>query len=381
MSAGRGEAYPDGLGRVPDDLRGAMRPGEIELKRKLTQQLLEAKLASPPDDWTAVEDLVAEANRVYKKLSFLRAADAFGKAAAAAEAKMWPNCLITAFCRTNEAMCMSHHADSLPPGNKEAAATRHRVLSEVVAAVIPTLVERRLHGTLLAGSLRAHELRWYTGSLAREYAKGPRSATENPAERAQKCACLAEMLGHATWVLFAEVALSCMLECGQDAYQEAMSGGAQQTQMPVGYIPLIVQAVDLIIAPRPALSTGRENHRMWLEATTLAQETLFQRDVSHAGTRLANSVCFGPLAPAWERWRRSGVIERRYDEGEARALGESLEQMRPTCGHCGSRAEGQQKCAACKSVYYCCKDHQIQSWPLHKAECKRIRKAAEAASA
>ncbi len=34
------------------------------------------------------------------------------------------------------------------------------------------------------------------------------------------------------------------------------------------------------------------------------------------------------------------------------------------------------KCAACQAVVYCCKQHQEQRWPAHKAGCKAARKAA-----
>jgi len=32
-----------------------------------------------------------------------------------------------------------------------------------------------------------------------------------------------------------------------------------------------------------------------------------------------------------------------------------------------------QNCAACKSVQYCCKEHQAKDWPKHKKFCKRFR--------
>jgi hypothetical protein len=34
------------------------------------------------------------------------------------------------------------------------------------------------------------------------------------------------------------------------------------------------------------------------------------------------------------------------------------------------------KCAACQAAVYCCKAHQEQHWPAHKAACKAARKAA-----
>ena len=35
-------------------------------------------------------------------------------------------------------------------------------------------------------------------------------------------------------------------------------------------------------------------------------------------------------------------------------------------------------CAACKTVAYCSREHQLAGWPAHKASCKAARKAAAA---
>lgn len=32
-------------------------------------------------------------------------------------------------------------------------------------------------------------------------------------------------------------------------------------------------------------------------------------------------------------------------------------------------------CNGCNSIAFCCREHQLQSWPTHKKECKRIQKA------
>jgi hypothetical protein len=36
------------------------------------------------------------------------------------------------------------------------------------------------------------------------------------------------------------------------------------------------------------------------------------------------------------------------------------------------------KCGACKTVAYCCKEHQVADWSDHKAACKAARKEAAA---
>lgn len=44
------------------------------------------------------------------------------------------------------------------------------------------------------------------------------------------------------------------------------------------------------------------------------------------------------------------------------------------CSTCGKQVshEVDGRCGACKSVWYCCKEHQRQDWPNHKEACSRI---------
>jgi hypothetical protein len=34
------------------------------------------------------------------------------------------------------------------------------------------------------------------------------------------------------------------------------------------------------------------------------------------------------------------------------------------------------RCGACRTVAYCCREHQVEDWPSHKAACKAARKTA-----
>ena len=42
------------------------------------------------------------------------------------------------------------------------------------------------------------------------------------------------------------------------------------------------------------------------------------------------------------------------------------------CELCNEHAGSLQLCSACKSVYYCSKEHQVEDWPKHKLECKDL---------
>jgi hypothetical protein len=48
----------------------------------------------------------------------------------------------------------------------------------------------------------------------------------------------------------------------------------------------------------------------------------------------------------------------------------------PTCGAQEVHASHFKRCSACSAVVYCCKEHQVQDWPAHKAACRAARKAA-----
>jgi hypothetical protein len=51
----------------------------------------------------------------------------------------------------------------------------------------------------------------------------------------------------------------------------------------------------------------------------------------------------------------------------------------PACGAQEVHASQFKRCSACLGVVYCCKEHQVQDWPAHKAACRAARKAAEQA--
>lgn len=53
----------------------------------------------------------------------------------------------------------------------------------------------------------------------------------------------------------------------------------------------------------------------------------------------------------------------------ASAIGNGIQQQ--SCGHCGSEGAGQ-RCAGCKSVYYCSPAHQVLHWNRHQAECRVV---------
>ena len=99
------------------------------------------------------------------------------------------------------------------------------------------------------------------------------------------------------------------------------------------------------------------------------------------------------LRGAWKRLLDSGVLrERGIDEGidaalemdariDAAAEADHAAGRLQQCALAGceareSHASHFKKCGACKTVSYCCREHQVEAWPSHKAACKAAREAA-----
>ena len=102
------------------------------------------------------------------------------------------------------------------------------------------------------------------------------------------------------------------------------------------------------------------------------------------------------LTDAWQRLRRSGVLEARglLNERELLKVRTSSEKDFATvrtaitspglrscalldCGVKEAHPQHFKQCAACKTVVYCSREHQLADWPAHKAACKAARKAAK----
>jgi hypothetical protein len=126
--------------------------------------------------------------------------------------------------------------------------------------------------------------------------------------------------------------------------------------------------------------------------------------VSNAQIVIEEEQCFRATSSEWQArildaWRRlhsSGVLQRRgilecvrsaeAHTTHANATAAATAAARglhfcalPTCGAQEVHASQFKRCSACSGVVYCCKEHQVQAWPAHKAACRAARKAAEAA--
>jgi hypothetical protein len=49
--------------------------------------------------------------------------------------------------------------------------------------------------------------------------------------------------------------------------------------------------------------------------------------------------------------------------------------IREACAVCYEVSPKLQKCGGCRSVAYCCREHQLSDWKEHKTQCKLIQNA------
>ena len=126
------------------------------------------------------------------------------------------------------------------------------------------------------------------------------------------------------------------------------------------------------------------------EFTDALRMTIAEAGAGGLDTRLVQL-----LADALHRLQRSGVLQaRRIEEcdmllkskRDAQAVAMYWSRNAPglrSCALPGCDAEEAhpthfKSCAACRTVVYCCREHQVAGWPSHKKACKAARKAAAA---
>jgi hypothetical protein len=234
---------------------------------------------------------------------------------------------------------------------------------------------RRAAGTLLGARCTAAELTW-------ERLRGEHIAkVQNDSVLAVTAAVMAPLIGYAAFINAANVAFYVFDRAEQSEL------GLTQEQLH-SCVVLMADAAEMIMQPRICeqlvmFSEGRFEESMRMLVSTLVYPG-FVQVFGDAGVRLLDS---------WRRLQQSGVLQRRgadvgiqanIDSLHATASAAAAAAAAPglrTCAlpSCDAREQHPchfKSCAACRSPAYCCKEHQIDDWPSHKAACKAARKAA-----
>jgi hypothetical protein len=296
------------------------------------------------------------------------------RALAAAQAVGEPDCLIVALLQVTSAADRLVAADAATHDSRRAGLLRAPF--ETLFAAAATLQRRKAAGTLLAGACRPAEEAWY------EQASVLMTTTWGgcePEDVAADAADVAPLVGYELFLRTANLMLSVTdrVRLGQ------LLATPQQLRFALMYA---ADAVDVMAQPRiheelvlPCEGQLAGNVKAFLTKT----EPLLRLD--EVGTRR--------LMECWDRLERSGVPQRRgfasaFDtsmrdqriEHNAAAVASAAPGLR-TCAlaTCGAREQHPahfKSCAACRVPVYCCKEHQSEDWPSHKAACKAARKQA-----
>jgi len=328
-----------------------------------------------PEVFARVRALYRKATELNEKGHILRSAENYGRAAEAARAlDPGPDNFVALSMRLSQAASLINH-DQIAAANSsksnttnslDLAAGRANTVA-LLSTVVAALERRRVADTLLEGKCTAVEEAWY----AVEFSKFQVS----PAE----AACLVKLGGYDNFVRAADIVVSLITNAF--LFAEECSGAQFQA-----FTQHIIHAMDLLQLNRCPLTTLGEGHFAETLSSTMACD-LGERGLDARLSRL--------LADAWRRFQQSGVLEARgfLDEGllserrtsddtRTAAIGAAMAApgLRSCalagCGAREAHPEHFKSCAACRTVVYCCCEHQVEAWPSHKAACKAACKAA-----
>ena len=242
----------------------------------------------------------------------------------------------------------------------------------LLSGAMQSLERRRAAGTLLEGKCAAAEEAWRAKELQRDYADFT----------AADAASWAALFGYEEFLRAAMVAL--------DVLSRARLFAAECSDVLLrSFAQHILYAAELMQQPRRHGDVAID-----VEADFAA---LLRFAVVDAGVDGVGASLVQLLAGAWQRLQRSGVLQARRIEEQMRlrasvhTAADAVLQKNltapglRTCAldGCGAREAHPahfKSCAACRTVAYCSKEHQVEGWPSHKKACKAARKAAAAAA-
>ena len=323
----------------------------------------------PSDVLARVDSFYRKACELKERGHVLRAAENFGRAAEAA----WPlgeDNLVALHLqlRKGNMLCVFATApDSATADPGILAACRTEFITLAFCAV-EALERRRMAGTLLEGKCAAAEEAWCAKLFQH-------SDPSMPTAEAVSWGALA---GYDQFMRSAKNALEVLAR----AQYFAAECSAAQFQ---SFAEHAATAAELMEQPRRHGDDAMKVEAQFVDELRYA--------VAEAGTNGLDARLLLQLAGAWQRLQRSGVLQARsIDEGIAE-LALDLEAFHaavqssltapglrtcalPGCGAREAHPTHFKSCAACRTVVYCCREHQVEGWPSHKKACKAARKAA-----
>ena len=332
-------------------------------------------MSAPDAALAAVCALDAKAVALVRKQHYARSAEKSRAAAEAAAALRVPDCLVTAMLQVDEAeatLCHEQCADAAPgtPREEGRGSPFHRVLQLTLTAA-ETVQRRRAARTLLPGACTPVEEAWHAAR---------RRLRLNVADddRTYDATWVAPFVGYEAYLHAAMMAINVALVLRTNA--DATAALLLAT--------FAASAAELMAQPRR--EPEKELHGEYTYVRML------RRPLDDVATYRLDARVGALLSNAWALLQSSGVLRerdlyRRVGEAELRAAAFNAAAEAARAGEvlrrcelagCGARevhAAQFKKCAACKGVVYCSREHQVADWSGHKKACKAARKAADGA--
>jgi len=313
----------------------------------------------------------------------IRAAENYARAAEAARA-LGPDNLVTvemqriqAAVLFNYGVNVDHSKGAVDPLVMAAQRTDCVALC---SAAVAALERRRVAGTLLEGKCSAAEDAWDVEKW------------KDAGASAALAASLAKLFGYDRFLYVAAFILGML----PTSWFLAAECSATQFQ---AFAQHIAHAADLMQLPRNTVSMKCTSAEVFLAETLSDAVEADDSGVPYLQTRGLNPRLVQLLTDAWQRLKRSGVLEARdtlnqrlrselstcrENQVAAARVASSAPGLR-SCALAGGGAREAhpqhfKSCAACRTVVYCCREHQVEGWPAHKAACKAACKAKAASS-
>ena len=316
----------------------------------------------PPDQLASFYKLVDEKNVAAALCRYARNAELASQASQTAEALFGDDSLVLADLRGSESSALSNLSNKASGG--EQWALRQRAWA-VLVSLVKLLVRRLADNTILPGTIRDEELDFAVRQQCMvEKTQG------NPNPSPTKLRALAPNFGYNTLI----GAMGMSLNLSQLPYWPA-----EQKRMVELFV---LQGLDVI--PRTAgMPEDVVSHEVNL--TSIIVEKMNPRNVDP-------TFCAAVL----RKWRSNAVSSVLRARGVLQTGVSEYEQVRsefdvrqradiakhglrdcalPSCSKTEKTVKEFAGCSGCRSVVYCCLEHQALDWRAHKKACKEKQAA------
>jgi len=304
-----------------------------------------------------------KARELDEKGHLLRASENYARADEAARAlDPGPDNVVALNMQRWKASVLRNHAYAVGETDAVAVDPRHRAdCISLLSSVVAALERRRVAGTLLAGKCTLAEEAWH--------------AVEVRAFPAASVTWRAQLVGYD---IFLQTAMS-VLGVLVNAWFFASECSATQFEC---FVQHVAHAADMFMLPR---SHGTE----WSGAELNFTDRYDTFMAVHLGRTPLDARLVQLLTTKWQRLQQSGVM------GTRGLLNEQLRLMKRTsqlndvaavdaamsapglrsCALAGCAAKEAhpqhfKSCSACRTVVYCCREHQVEGWPHRTAAAR-----------